>query len=58
MRRSVVSLAVKQVTIYGARSRTDEMAILIMSAAKRLPYEIVFAAFTPDHKPRFFAHQR
>jgi hypothetical protein len=58
MRRSVVSPAVKQVTIYGARSRTDEMAILIMSAAKRLPYEIVFAASTPDHKPQFFAHQR
>jgi hypothetical protein len=58
MRRSVISPAVRRVIVCGARSRTDEMAVLIMSAAKRLPYDILFAASAPGREPQFFAHQR
>jgi len=57
MRRSVISPAVRRVIICGARSRTDEMAVLIMSAAKRLPYDILFAASNPGREPQFSAHR-
>jgi hypothetical protein len=42
MGRSRISLRVKRVYVIGAGSRKDEMAVLIMSAAKRLPYEVRF----------------
>jgi hypothetical protein len=42
MGRQVFSPKVKGVILIGARARTDEMAVLIMSAAKRLPYDIQF----------------
>lgn len=42
MSRSRVSSRVTRVYVVGAGSRKDEMAVLIMSAAKRLPYEIRF----------------
>lgn len=57
MQRSVISPAVKHVTICGAHSRTDEMAVLIMSAAKRLPYEIAFTSSIPQPGPQFSAHR-
>lgn len=57
MRRSVISPAVKRVVVLGARSRTDEMAVLIMSAAKRLPYDIAFATCAPGREPQPFACQ-
>lgn len=42
MKRTRVSARVKAVFVIGAGSRKDEMAALIMSAAKRLPYPIDF----------------
>jgi hypothetical protein len=43
MRSQQYSLKVQQITLVGARSRKDEMAVLIMGAAKRLPYDFAFA---------------
>lgn len=42
MGRNRISSRVKCVYVIGAGSRKDEMAVLIMSAAKRLPYEVRF----------------
>ncbi len=42
MCRSVLSDKVRRVVVIGARARRDEMSVLIMAAAKRLPYEIDF----------------
>ncbi len=42
MRRSEYSAKVGRVAIIGAGARTDEMAVLIMGAAKRVPYTIAF----------------
>lgn len=42
MQRTRVSPRVKAVFVIGVGSRKDEMAALIMSAAKRLPYPIDF----------------
>jgi hypothetical protein len=44
MCRSVLSDKVRRVVVIGARARRDEMSVLIMAAAKRLPYEIDFSA--------------
>jgi len=42
MSRSRVSSRVKRVYVVGAGSRKDEMAVLIMGAAKRLSYPVDF----------------
>ncbi|HMM28728.1 MAG TPA: hypothetical protein PKD46_10625 [Aggregatilineaceae bacterium] len=42
MKRTRISGRVRGVYVIGAGSRKDEMAALIMSAAKRLPYPVVF----------------
>ena len=44
MGRSYVSSRVTRAYVVGAGSRKDEMAVLIMSAAKRVSYEVVFCA--------------
>lgn len=48
MGRSHISPRVKGVYVIGAGSRKDEMAVLIMSTAKRLPYEIHFCPSLDD----------
>lgn len=48
MCRSRISQRVKTVYVIGAGSRKDEMAVLIMSAAKRVPYEVRFAQTLDD----------
>lgn len=42
MGRTRISPRVKGVYVIGIINRTDEMAVLIMSAAKRLPYTVEF----------------
>jgi hypothetical protein len=42
MRSTPYSHKIKEVAIIGAHARTDEMALLIMGAAKRIPYEYRF----------------
>ncbi|MBN1200649.1 MAG: hypothetical protein JXJ20_02215 [Anaerolineae bacterium] len=42
MRRTRISAKVKRVAIIGARARTDEMAVIIMANAKRIPFEFKF----------------
>jgi len=52
MQRSAYSPRVKRVAIIGARARTDEMAVLIMGAAKGVPYPYGFFD-TPEAAARF-----
>ncbi|NDJ76047.1 MAG: hypothetical protein GYB65_07290 [Chloroflexi bacterium] len=42
MSRSAFSSRVRRVIVVGAKARTDEMAVLIMGAAKQVPYDITF----------------
>lgn len=42
MQRSAYSPKVKRVAVIGASARTDEMAVLIMGAAKGVPYPFGF----------------
>jgi hypothetical protein len=42
MRHTRTCRRVRQVAVVGARARSDEMAFLIMGAAKRVPYGHVF----------------
>lgn len=51
MRRGAPSPRVARVAIIGARTRPDEMAVLIMSAAKRVPYPVHFFATLADAAP-------
>ena len=48
MGRTRMCNKIKRVAIIGARSRLDEMAMLIMAAAKQLPYEFGFFS-SQDH---------
>lgn len=52
MGRTRVCSKVKRVAVIGARSRLDEMAMLIMAAAKQLPYEFGFFS-SSDHAVEF-----
>jgi hypothetical protein len=56
MRRTRTSGKIKRVAIIGARSRLDEMAILISASAKQLPYE--FGFFTSQEHAVDFLYAR
>jgi hypothetical protein len=56
MQRTFASSKVKRVGVMGARTRADEMAMMIMATAKRLPYPIEFFRSVEDAERVFYAH--
>jgi len=56
MRRAAPSPRVQRVAVVGAGARTDEMAVLIMSAAKGLDYPLRFFATLDEAAP--FLHEQ